>query len=206
MRVLILGGDGYLGWPTVMHLSAHNHEVAIADNYLRRQVCVEENVDPLFQVPNLHQRVKLWGDISGFRVNVFIGDLTQWDFISEVFQKVNPEVVIHYAEQPSAPYSMLSRRSALLTIKNNLEVTANTVFATREFFPDCPHCENRHHGGNMGPLISILRKDGSILNIRVAKIDFSFLDRQAACIIPQKSWIRICFGFMPGCGISELRI
>ena len=60
MKVLILGGDGYLGWPTAMHLTAHGHNVAVVDNYLRRQICREENVTPLFEIPNLHERTALW--------------------------------------------------------------------------------------------------------------------------------------------------
>ena len=136
MRILILGGDGYLGWPTAMNLSANGHEVAVADNYLRRQIYREENVEPLFETPNLNQRAQLWKDISGYDLPVFIGDLMQWDFVEELFHKFTPDCIIHYAEQPAAPYSMLNRRAAALTIQNNLMVTANVIFAVREF---CPH-------------------------------------------------------------------
>jgi len=137
LKILILGGDGYLGWPTAMHLSARGHEVAVADNYLRRKFCKEEEVAPLFEVPNLHERTRLWGSLSGFRVRVFIGDLTQWDFVEEVFKSFIPEGIVHYAEQPSAPYSMLNRRAAIEnTIQNNLMVTANTIYAVKEFCPD----------------------------------------------------------------------
>jgi UDP-sulfoquinovose synthase len=136
MRILILGGDGYLGWPTAMHLTAKGHEVAVVDNYLRRRICCEENVDPLFPVPNLHERVQLWESKSGYNISVFIGDLSSWDFTAEVFQQFMPETVIHYAEQPAAPYSMLNRQAATLTLQNNLNVTANVIFAVREFCPD----------------------------------------------------------------------
>ena len=77
MRVLILGGDGYLGWPTAMNLSVLNHEVTIVDNYLRRNICREEDSEALFQVPNLHDRVKLWEKHSGHRITVYIGDLCE---------------------------------------------------------------------------------------------------------------------------------
>jgi UDP-sulfoquinovose synthase len=136
MKVLILGGDGYLGWPTAMHLTAKGHEVAVVDNYLRRIICREENVEPLFEVPNLHERAKIWESVSGFKIPVFIGDLNQWDFMAEIFQKFTPEAVVHYAEQPAAPYSMLNRRAAMLTLQNNLTVTANLIFAVKEFAPD----------------------------------------------------------------------
>ena len=135
MRILVLGGDGYLGWPTAMNLTAHGHEVAVVDNYLRRNLCREEDCEPLYEVPNLQARAHHWGRISGYPVPVFIGDLCQWDFVETVFRSFEPEAVVHYAEQPSAPYSMLNRRSASLTIRNNLEVTANVIFAVREFAP-----------------------------------------------------------------------
>lgn len=135
MRVLILGGDGYLGWPTAMHLSARGHEVAVVDNYLRRRLCREEDVEGLFEVPNLHERARLWEAKTGRSVKVFIGDLTSWDVIAEVFRQWCPESVIHYAEQPSGPYSMMNRRAATLTLQNNLLVTANLIFAVREFAP-----------------------------------------------------------------------
>jgi len=136
MRVLILGGDGYLGWPTAMHLTAQGHEVAVVDNYLRRRLCREENVEPLFDVPNLHERVGLWEKMSGYRIPAFIGDLMNWEFVEEVLRAFTPECIVHYAEQPAAPYSMLNRRAATLTLQNNLTVTANVVFAVREFCPD----------------------------------------------------------------------
>lgn len=135
MKVLILGGDGYLGWPTAMHLTARGHEVAVVDNYLRRNLCREEDCEPLFEVPNLNTRARLWDSYSGYRIQVFIGNLCQWDFVETVFRSFKPEAIVHYAEQPSAPYSMLNRRAATLTIRNNLEVTANVIFAVREFSP-----------------------------------------------------------------------
>lgn len=135
MKILILGGDGYLGWPTAMHLSAHGHEVAVADNYLRRNMCLEQDIEPLFPVPTLQRRAQLWRDKSGHEVRVFAGDLADWDFIAGVFQAFTPDAIVHYAEQPSAPYSMINRRTATLTLHNNLGVTANTIFAVREFAP-----------------------------------------------------------------------
>jgi UDP-sulfoquinovose synthase len=136
MRILVLGGDGYLGWPTAMHLSAHGHEIAVADNYLRRRLCREEKVDFLYEVPELDERAALWQSVSGHRIAVHIGDLNEWDFVAEVFEKNNPQAVVHYAEQPAAPYSMLNRKAATLTLDNNLSVTANVIFAVREFCPD----------------------------------------------------------------------
>ena len=136
MKILILGGDGYLGWPTAMHLSAKGHEVAVVDNYLRRRICREENVEPLFATPNLNKRSEIWQTHSGKQIKVFIGDLTQWEFVETVFNHLCPDTIIHYAEQPAAPYSMLNRRAATLTLQNNLMVTANLIFAVKQFCPE----------------------------------------------------------------------
>jgi UDP-sulfoquinovose synthase len=119
-----------------MYLTVHGHEVAVVDSYLRRRLCLEEDTKPLFDVPDLHERSKLWESISGYKVAVFIGDLMEWDFVEEVFKSFVPEGIVHYAEQPSAPYSMLNRRAAMLTIQNNLTVTANAIFAVKEFCPE----------------------------------------------------------------------
>jgi UDP-sulfoquinovose synthase len=134
-RILILGGDGYLGWPTAMHLTACGHQVAVVDNYLRRRLCREENIDLLFDVPDLKERAAIWQSVSGQKIAVHIGDLSEWDFVAEVFGKFNPQAIVHYAEQPAAPYSMLNRKAAALTLHNNLAVTANVIFAVREFCP-----------------------------------------------------------------------
>ena len=135
MRVLILGGNGYLGWPTAMHLTAGGYEVAVADNYLRRKLCREQNLVPLFEVPDLHERAAVWESESGCKIKVFIGDLTEWEFIETVFRDFIPDAVVHYAEQPSAPYSMLNRQAADLTLKNNLTTTLNLIFAVKAFCP-----------------------------------------------------------------------
>jgi UDP-sulfoquinovose synthase len=136
LKVLVLGGDGYLGWPTAMNLTRHGHEVAVVDNYLRRNLMKTEKVEPLFPVPELTERAALWEKASGERIQVHIGDLAQWDFIAQVFESFNPEAVVHFAEQPSAPYSMIGRKPAILTLQNNLNVTMNVIFAVREFTPN----------------------------------------------------------------------
>jgi len=137
MRILVLGGDGYLGWPTAMHLSRRGHEVAVVDNYFRRRTCTALNLEPLVPVPNLHQRAELWRALSGYEMPVYIGDLCHYPFILRVFREFSPEGVVHYAEQPSAPYSMLNREAAAFTLTNNLVSTLNLVHAVAECAPDC---------------------------------------------------------------------
>jgi UDP-sulfoquinovose synthase len=137
MKVLFLGGDGYLGWPTAMRLSAQGHDVMVVDNYLRRRLCREESVDPLFEVPDLRTRAKRWKQRSSRDIEVRIGDLTDWSLVAGVFQSFSPDALVHYAEQPSAPYSMLNRSAAALTLSNNLSVTLNVIYGVRQFVPNC---------------------------------------------------------------------
>lgn len=136
MIVLVLGADGYLGWPTSMHLSAHGYDVVGVDNYLRRRLAREEDVEPLYELPNLTERCRIWKKISGQSIRPWIGDLRDWSFVEKLFREVSPDAIIHYAEQPSAPYSVLNRSAATMTLMNNLEVTANIIFAIHEFCPD----------------------------------------------------------------------
>ena len=135
MNVLVLGGDGYLGWATAMHLSARGHDVTVVDNYLRRDLSRKLNREPLVDVPNLHERAALWQSVSGREVAVRIGDVTDYAFLGAVFRDCAPDAVVHYAEQPSAPLSMMNREHAAHTVTNNLMSTLNVVFAIRDHTP-----------------------------------------------------------------------
>ncbi len=137
MRVLILGGDGYLGWPTAMNFSARGHEVLVVDNYLRRNLCRKHDVEPLFAPPNLYERVRIWKEVSGKDIQVRVGDCCDYHFLVSLFKEFQPESVIHYAEQPSAPYSMLNHEAASLTLCNNLQSTQNIAWAIHENCPEC---------------------------------------------------------------------
>ena len=99
MRIVILGGDGYLGWPTAMHLSAQGHDIAIADNYLRRDLMRNEDVEPLYSSLNLHDRVRLWQEHTSNEIQLFIGDLNQWDFMAKIFQEFQPEAIVHLRQK-----------------------------------------------------------------------------------------------------------
>jgi UDP-sulfoquinovose synthase len=148
-HVLILGGDGYLGWPTAMHFSGKGHEVTVVDNYLRRNLCQELDVGMLYPVPNLVARARLWYEITGKEIKVVIGDLARPELTRSMFNErvgytwaVNknftgvPDTVVHYAEQPSAPYSLIDHEAADLTLVNNLRVTNNLMFAVRDYARD----------------------------------------------------------------------
>ncbi len=136
MKILILGGDGYLGWATAMHLAARGHQVAALDNYGKRAICTEQNIEPLYPVAPMVQRAHIWNAAGNNPIATFVGDLNDWDVVEDAFTAFTPDAIVHYAEQPSAPYSMSSRRAASRTLHNNLGATANVIFAVREFAPD----------------------------------------------------------------------
>jgi UDP-sulfoquinovose synthase len=137
MHVLILGADGYLGWPTCMHMSLMGHEVTGADNYFKRSASTELGCLPLKPNPTLEQRALIWRESTGRDINVRIGDVTDYHFLKAVFEESRPDTVIHYAEQPSAPYSMMDREKAAFTVRNNLIGTLNVVYAAQEVVPGC---------------------------------------------------------------------
>lgn len=137
MKVLILGADGYLGWPTAMHFSSRGHEVIGVDNYFRRLASMELDCGPLIATPNLAQRAKIWEELTGEKIKVHIGDIADYEFLLSVFREYRPDAVIQYAEQPSAPYSMIDRDKAAFTLQNNLLGTLNIAYAVREVNPEC---------------------------------------------------------------------
>ncbi|MQA92573.1 MAG: NAD-dependent epimerase/dehydratase family protein [Gemmatimonas sp.] len=137
MRIIILGGDGYLGWPTAMRFAARGHEVVVADNYLRRHIAMETSSEALMPNPNLQERARLFETLSGRRIQVEIGDCADYRFMERLFTEYRPEAVVHYAEQPSAPYSMMGYEQARRTLENNLNATFNLIWAVKDHARDC---------------------------------------------------------------------
>ena len=135
MRILVLGGDGYLGWPTALHLSRRGHAVGIVDNFVRRQYDHEMGVDSLVPMLGLSQRIRLWEEVSGFSVQSFVGDLTDAAFVDTTVERFEPDAIVHFAEQRSAPYSMIDRRHAVYTQVNNVVGTLNLLYAIAEKDP-----------------------------------------------------------------------
>ena len=137
MRILILGGDGYLGWPTAMRFSNRGHEVHVVDDYLRRRAHVEAGTDSLTPIlPGLPERVAAWQEVTGKEIGSTEGDLCDWSVTERVFREFQPEAVVHYGEMPSAPYSMKDREHAVFTQQNNVVNTLNVLFAMRDITPD----------------------------------------------------------------------
>jgi UDP-sulfoquinovose synthase len=135
-RILVLGGDGYLGWPTAMAFSRAGHRVAVVDNFAKRQWEAELGVRPLFPVPTLHERIRAWREVSENEIELFVGDLTDYGFVESVIGGFLPDTIIHYGEQPSAPYSMIDVRHATYTQANNVVGNLNLIFAMRDLSPD----------------------------------------------------------------------
>lgn len=138
MRVLVLGGDGYLGWPTAMYLSSRGHDVSVCDNMIKRYWEAEVGVAPLEEVPTLHTRVRRWQELTGNTIELFVGDIAKNPrFVYRMFETFKPEGLVHYAEQPSAPFSMIDRDKCVQTQINNVAGTLNVLFAVQSMTPDC---------------------------------------------------------------------
>jgi UDP-sulfoquinovose synthase len=135
MRILVLGGDGYLGWPTALHLSAVGHDVAVADNFARRGYDQELGVTSLVPIAALERRVAVWRHLTGNEITTFVGDLTDPVFTRAAIDDFRPETIVHFAEQRSAPYSMIDQAHAVYTQVNNVVGTLNVLYAIAEIDP-----------------------------------------------------------------------
>ncbi len=136
-KVLILGGDGYLGWPTAMHLAKKNFIVHLVDNFSKRTIENENSITPLNKIETMKTRVGLWNQINNKKKLTFsFGDLLNHRFIYEELKRFKPDHIIHYAEQPSAPYSMAGRSQAVFTQKNNIIGSLNLLFGIKKICPN----------------------------------------------------------------------
>lgn len=136
MRVLILGGDGYLGWPTAMHFNKCGHDVTVVDNYMRRELSKQHDAMPLVSPPLLPERCSLWKEATGLEIKHAIGDVADYDFLSSVVRECAPDSIIHYAEQRSAPFSMKGFKEAQLTLLNNLSTTLTLAWVVMNESPN----------------------------------------------------------------------
>jgi UDP-sulfoquinovose synthase len=136
MRILILGGDGYLGWPAAMRFSARGHEVHVVDNELRRRLHAEAGTDSLTPIERLPDRVEAWREVTGRDITATLGDLTDGSLVEQAMRVASPDAVVHFGEMPSAPYSMKDRERAVFTQTNNVVGTLNVLYAMRDLAPE----------------------------------------------------------------------
>lgn len=136
MKVLVIGGDGYCGWATALHLSNKGYEVGILDNLVRRYWDAKLGVDTLTPIAPIQRRIERWYEITGKSIDLFVGDITDYDFLIKALRKFEPEAIVHFGEQRSAPYSMIDREHAVFTQVNNVVGTLNILYAMKEDFPD----------------------------------------------------------------------
>jgi UDP-sulfoquinovose synthase len=136
VRILILGGDGYLGWPTAMNLANQGYDVSVVDSFHRRLWDDEIGSGSLTPIKSLRERVRTWNEVGDRSIEMFVGDICDWDFLAGVFKETQPEAIVHYGEHRAAPFSMLSRRHAVMTQVNNVVGTLNVLYAMKEFTPE----------------------------------------------------------------------
>ncbi|GLV14621.1 NAD-dependent dehydratase [Alicyclobacillus hesperidum] len=137
VKIIIAGGDGFCGWPTALHFSERGHEVAIVDNCVRREWDKELGTQSLTPIATMEERLAAWKQLSGKDIKFYFGDLQNYEFVEHVFRDFQPEAFVHFAEQRSAPYSMIDREHAVFTQVNNVVGTLNVLFAMKENTPDC---------------------------------------------------------------------
>jgi UDP-sulfoquinovose synthase len=147
VRVLLLGGDGFCGWPSALHLSARGHDVAIVDNLSRRNIDTELGVSTLTPIRPIAQRIRAWKDMTGKTLAFHNFDVAEdYHLLLALIADWHPDAIVHFAEQKSAPYSMKSSRHKRYTVDNNLNATNNLLAAIVE----CGADSHIVHLGTMG--------------------------------------------------------
>ena len=130
MRILVLGGDGFCGWPTALHLSANNHHVNIVDNFARRAIGRELKAESLTPIQPMDVRLETWKQVSGRTIDFVELDVaSDFDALLSLIQRTRPDTIVHFAEQRAAPYSMKTPLSRRYTVNNNVSATHNVLAA-----------------------------------------------------------------------------
>ncbi|MDO5618940.1 NAD-dependent epimerase/dehydratase family protein [Kocuria sp.] len=133
MKIAILGGDGFCGWPAALHLSNQGHDVTIVDNFSRRQIDDELGAQSLTPIRSLPDRLQAWREVTGHQIQAVTLDVAQdYDALLELLREQRPDAVVHFAEQRAAPYSMKSARTKRYTVDNNVNATHNLLAAIVE--------------------------------------------------------------------------
>ncbi|HET7349057.1 MAG TPA: NAD-dependent epimerase/dehydratase family protein [Acidobacteriaceae bacterium] len=133
MKVLVVGGDGYCGWATALYLSDRGYDVGIVDSLVRRHWDQTLGIDTLTPIAPIRHRVDRWRQLTGKKIELFVGDICDYPFVQSFMRKFEPEAILHFGEQRSAPFSMIDREHAVMTQVNNVVGNLNLLFAIREF-------------------------------------------------------------------------
>lgn len=136
MKVLVIGGDGYCGWATALYLSERGHDVAIVDSLVRRHWDLTLGVDTLTPIASIQHRVQHWNQKTGRKIGLYVGCVTDYQFVRKVLQEFEPAAIVHFGEQRSAPFSMIDRDHAVMTQRDNVTGTLNLLWAMHDLCPD----------------------------------------------------------------------
>jgi UDP-sulfoquinovose synthase len=136
VNVLIVGGDGYCGWATALYLSERGYKVGIVDSLVRRHWDQGLGVETLTPIAPIRRRLVRWKQLTGRDIELFVGDITDYPFVQQFMRAFEPEAIVHFGEQRSAPFSMIDRERAVMTQVNNVVGNLNLLFAIREFNPE----------------------------------------------------------------------
>ncbi len=147
MKIAVLGGDGFVGWPTSLHLSQLGHDVHIIDNLSRRWIDTELGVQSLTPMDSIQERTRIWREETGRRIRFHLIDIARdYDVLKNWLKENQPDAIVHFAEQRAAPYSMKSDRHKNYTVNNNVNATHNLLNALVETDTDA----HLVHLGTMG--------------------------------------------------------
>ena len=131
-NILVVGGDGFCGWPLSLRLSNNNHNITIIDNLSRRKIDLELGTDSLTNISSIYDRIETWEKIKGKKIKFELLDISkEYERLVSVIRDNNIDTIVHLAEQRAAPYSMKSSTTARYTVDNNLTGTHNILSATK---------------------------------------------------------------------------
>ena len=137
MNVLVLGIDGYLGWSMAMHLAERGHTVTGVDNFSRRKNVASLGAISAIPIKDMKERISIFAKIYDKNIDFYEADLLDYNFLKYVIASTFPDCIVHLAQQPSAPFSMIDREHAIYTQHNNIEGTLNILYAIKELVPNC---------------------------------------------------------------------
>jgi UDP-sulfoquinovose synthase len=178
MKVLVLGGDGFCGWPTVLHLSARGHDVAIVDNLSRRTIDIELECESLTPIRPLGERLRVWKQLAGKHVEFHSFDVAvNYQRLLDLLVSWRPDAIVHFAEQRAAPYSMKSSRHKRYTVSNNINATNNVLAAVVESGQDI-HIAHLGTMGVYGYGAAGMKIPEGYLKVKVERSDGTLVDNE----------------------------